>query len=310
MFEEIRGKVFVKPISSRKLSEEQKDIQYYNSYFQKNGMFPDFTQVLIETQTDCNRSCSFCPQSESIRPYKQMEWSTYTSIIDQLFIGGFSGRIALFMTNEPLLDQELINRVAYARKISPKFYIDINTNGHLLDIELMNQLFASGLDNLSIDDYRSDRDKYPSRLTPNIENVMDAYRNNPKVQVAYRRTDEILTNRAGSVKKKKNINLPLKSFCNYPFRKLAISPYGDIVLCCLDYNYIIKCGNILEKNIYEIWHSDILQKYRLALIEKNRNGLCKKCDINEYPKNNNSKQIKKLITGKMKSIFRAYIINQ
>ena len=123
----------------------------------ENGVFPDLTQVLIETQTDCNRSCSFCPQSESIRPYKQIEWSVYTNIIDQLGKGGFSGRIALFMTNEPLLDKELINRIIYAKNVSPKFFIDINTNGNLLDLKLIDQLFDAGLDNLSIDDYRSDR---------------------------------------------------------------------------------------------------------------------------------------------------------
>ena len=90
MFEEIRGKVALKANFKQKISKEQDDIEYYQSYYMENGVFPDFTQVLIETQTDCNRSCSFCPQSESIRPYKQIEWSTYTTIIDQLGKGGFS----------------------------------------------------------------------------------------------------------------------------------------------------------------------------------------------------------------------------
>mgnify|MGYP001348390224 FL=1 len=303
MFEEIRGKVALKSISSKRISKEQDDIEYYQSYYMENGVFPDFTQVLIETQTDCNRSCSFCPQSESIRPYKQIEWSTYTTIIDQLGKGGFSGRIALFMTNEPLLDKELINRIIYAKKVSPKFFIDINTNGNLLDINKIDQLFAAGLDNLSIDDYRSDRDKNPFRLTPNIEDVMNRYKHNPKVQVAYRRTDEVLSNRAGSVEKKVNHNLPKNSFCNYPFRKLAIGPYGDIVLCCLDYNYSIKCGNIMEKNIYEIWHSDVLDKYRLELLDKNRKGLCRKCDHNDYPEIDNQFYF----IGKMKNFLKSFI---
>jgi hypothetical protein len=105
MFEEIRGKVAIKSISSKRLSKEQEDIQYYHSYFLENGVFPDFTQVLIETQTDCNRSCSFCPQSEYVRPYKQIEWSTYTAIIDQLGNGGFLGKDC------PLLDElTIINK--------------------------------------------------------------------------------------------------------------------------------------------------------------------------------------------------------
>lgn len=307
MFEEIRGKVALKSISSKKISKEQEDIEYYHSYYLENGIFPDFTQVLIETQTDCNRSCTFCPQSESIRPYKQIEWLTYTTIIDQLGKGGFSGRIALFMTNEPLLDKELINRIIYAKKVSPKFFIDINTNGNLLNINKIDKLFAAGLDNLSIDDYRPDRDKNPYKLTPNIKGVMEAYQYNPKVQVAYRRTDEVLSNRAGSVEKKVNYALPKNSFCNYPFRKLAISPHGDIVLCCLDYNYSIKCGNIMEKNIYKIWHSDVLDKYRLQLLDKNRKGLCRKCDYNDYPEVKNRLDNQFYFFDKMKTFLTRFI---
>ena len=172
---------------------------------------------------------------------------------------------------------------------------------------MIDQLFDAGLDNLSIDDYRPDRDINPFRLTPNIKKVMDAYKYNPKVQVAYRRTDEVLSNRAGSVEKKINSDLPLNSFCNYPFRKLAISPYGDIVLCCLDYNYSIKCGNIMKKNIYEIWHSDIFHKYRLELVEKNRKGLCKKCDYNDYPKVNNSMQNHNYMIDKMKAYLKRFL---
>ena len=39
------------------------DINYLTEYFEKNGVFPLFQQVLIETRTDCNNHCPFCPHA-------------------------------------------------------------------------------------------------------------------------------------------------------------------------------------------------------------------------------------------------------
>ena len=86
MYSEYLGKANMIPSLSGNIRSEEHEIEYYDSFYSKHGQFPDFTHVLIETQTDCNRSCSFCPQSEYIRPFKQIDWDVYTNIIDQLTI--------------------------------------------------------------------------------------------------------------------------------------------------------------------------------------------------------------------------------
>ena len=87
------------------------DIEYLKVYYQQHGNFPMFTQVLLETRTDCNRSCKFCPQSHFVRPLKVMEWEVFTKVINELSAIDFGGRIAFYMTNEPLLETRLLDMI-------------------------------------------------------------------------------------------------------------------------------------------------------------------------------------------------------
>ena len=283
-------------------SKERKDIQYYRNKLIKNGHYPIFNQVQIETRTDCNLRCNFCPQGNYQRSLEVMGENTYKLIIDELADLGWSGRIALFMTNEPLLDERLLEFIKYAREKSGSFFIDINSNGYKLTSDKLDSMFKLGLDNININDYRPDRNKYPLKLTKNIQKIEDKFQNNPKVDIFRRRTTEVLSNRAGSVKKshKKKIK---NRFCNYPFRKLSISPKGDVVLCCFDYDYQEKIGNVHHQNLLEIWESEKMNKIRTSLLKRSREGLCSSCDINDYPKA--SDNVRKLIEKLKLSLFKS-----
>jgi len=286
MFIEQLGKVFRGSLAggSKGKKAELKAVKYYKKHYKKYNKFPLFTQVLLETRNDCNRKCSFCPQAFQQRPFKEMKWEVFERIIQNLVNIEFSGRIAFNITNEPLLDKRMVEMITYARKVSPRFFLDITTNGHLLDIELADTFFAAGLDNLNINDYRSDREmkKHRYKLSGKLETVSRAYASNPKLVFSYRRTNEILTNWAGVVEKHTK-NTHLNSFCNYPFRKIAVSPDGDVVLCCMDYRYEVKFGNVMEKPLEEIWYAQGLDEYRFMLLERKREKmLCAKCDGYQY----------------------------
>jgi radical SAM protein with 4Fe4S-binding SPASM domain len=283
MFIERLGKVF-RQSSHKETNEnepELKAIKYYQSYYHTHHKFPLFTQVLLETRTDCNRRCAFCPQAFQQRPFQEMPWEVFERIIHNVVELEFSGRLGFAMTNEPLLDSRLVEMVAYARKASPRFFLDVTTNGNPLTLELADALFAAGLDNLNINDYRSDRETERYKLSQNIEAVSQAYATNPKLEYNYRRTDEILSTRGGHVDKQTE-NRRLHAFCNYPFRKLAIAPSGDVVLCCMDYLYEVRFGNVTETSLEEIWHSQALNEYRVMLLNRKREGICAKCDEYQY----------------------------
>lgn len=205
-----------------------------------------------------------------------MTWECYNTIIDQLVSIGYNGRVALMLSNEPLLEERLEDMIKYAKCKSQRLFIDITTNGRLLTVEQLDKLFSLGLDNININDYRGDRDKNPEKWSPNIETIHKAYGNNPKVYFKKRSFDEKLPNYAGNIPqeyKKEEFG-----FCNYPFRKLTIAYNGDILLCCDDFMYDTCFGNVMRDSLIDSWNAKSYNDYRLALLDNRRIGLCSACN--------------------------------
>lgn len=254
----------------------ESDIAYLREYYATHGHFPVFQQVLVETRTDCNNNCPFCPHAFNKKPLGIMTWECYITIIDQLVSIGYNGRVALMLSNEPLLEDRLEDMIKYAKSKSQRLFIDITTNGRLLTVELLDKLFSIGLDNININDYRGDRDKNPEKWSSNIELVHDAYGNNPKVYFKKRSFDEKLPNYAGNIPQE--FEKEDFGFCNYPFRKLTIAYNGDILLCCDDFMYDTCFGNVMKDSLIDSWNAKLYNDYRLALLNNRRIGLCSACN--------------------------------
>lgn len=252
------------------------DKAYLHNYYYKFGKFPLFSQVLIETRTDCNKSCSFCPQSFYQRSFKKMKWSVYKKIIDSLVEVGYAGRIALLVSNEPLLELRLEEMIRYAKRKSPRFFLDITTNGTLLTIDKIDQLFSAGLDNININDYRNDRESEPDKFSNNLIEIIEKYRSNPKVTYNARSTGENLPNYGGTIPQ--DYKIADYGFCNFPFRKLVFSWAGNVLLCCNDFKLETNFGNIEENSILAIWDSESFNNIRHSLLKDTRIDLCNKCN--------------------------------
>lgn len=267
--------------SIRFLDVHNDDIDYLRKYYTTNGHFPMFKQVLIETRTDCNNHCPFCPHAYNNKPLGIMEWDCYTHIIDQLHKMEFNGRVALMLSNEPLLDERLFDMVLYAKSKTQRLFLDITTNGRLLTVEKIDKLFKAGLDNININDYRADRDRYPDKWSSPVLPLIEAYGNNPKVYFKKRRMDEKLPNYAGNIPQ--SFKPEEFGFCNYPFRKLTIAYNGDVLLCCDDFMYDTKFGNVMTDNLIDCWNNPEYNKIRLALLDNKRIGICNRCnDFQDY----------------------------
>lgn len=261
-------------IRSSKLQHE--DINFLENYYSTNGKFPCFKQVLVETRTDCNNRCPFCPQTFNKKNLGVMNWNCYTAIIDQLAELSFSGRVALFLSNEPLLEDRLEDMIVYAKRKSPRFFLDITTNARLLTVEKLDSLFKFGLDNILINDYRNDREDYPEKISPNLEPIVNAYKNNPKVFIKKRSLQEKLPNYAGNIPQE--FDSKDFGFCNYPFRKLTIAYTGDILLCCNDFMYNTFFGNVMINSLVDCWNNPEMNEIRLNLLKNRRVGFCKRCN--------------------------------
>lgn len=254
----------------------ESDIRYLRDYYQTNGSFPMFQQVLIETRTDCNNHCPFCPHHFNNKKVAVMDWEVYCKIINNLCDINYNGRVALMISNEPLLDDRLPDMIKYAQNKSQRLFLDITTNGRLLTLEKVDYLFSIGLDNININDYRGDRDKNPDGLSSNLQAIYDSYHNNPKISIQRRRLDEKWPNYGGNIPQE--FEKEKYGFCNFPFRKLAIAYNGDVILCCNDFMYDTRFGNVMEKDLVDCWYDDSYNEYRFALIENKRIGLCERCN--------------------------------
>ena len=256
---------------------EEADVDFLTEYFDKYRTYPLFQQVLIETRTDCNNNCPFCPHHYNEKPLGIMAWETYKLIIEDLIKIGFSGRVALMVSNEPLLEDRLIEMIDFAKSKSPRLFLDITTNGKLLTLDYVDALFSHGLDNLNVNDYRGDRSIYPDKVSSNLIPIFEAYKYNPKLTLQKRSFAEILPNYGGNIPQNPTSD-SATYFCNFPFRKLVIDYSGNVILCCNDFLSVTNMGNIHEKSLIECWNSPQFNQYRDSLVAMKRTGLCSKCN--------------------------------
>ena len=112
---------------------------------------PDHVQ--IQTVTGCNAECVFCPNGKTKRSIPRgrlMDWDLYRSIVDQCLSMGVR-RYSVYLMNEPLLDREIPERIAYiSSRIKKPQYTKITTHGGLLSERMAKGLLDSGLDKLRI----------------------------------------------------------------------------------------------------------------------------------------------------------------
>lgn len=261
-------------------------INITNSPFNKGelrGIFSEdslFEKVFIETISYCNNDCAFCPVSTNTgikKPQSLMVEDLYFKIIDELASISFTGSIAFHCNNEPLLDKRLVSWVNIARGFLKTNFFYLYTNGLLIDINLVNQLFEAGINRIIIDNYNDN-----FRLLPSIKNLID----NPttgegEVIVNYRLKNEYLGNRAGqSPNARFFLEQPLKIMCIRPSREIVIGSDGTVPLCCADGLWKMVMGNVQKTSLKDIWFSDYFKQIRKSLADRDRSctEICKSCD--------------------------------
>jgi len=127
-------------------------------------------RINIEPTSACNLECTICTRDEVKRPNKNMDFSTYRSLIDQLFnLGLLDVEIRYFLSGEPLVAGKALNKmIKYAKKIGFTNTL-IHTNGTLLN-KYGEGILKAGIDTVSISFDGADRETYESiRLNSEFE---------------------------------------------------------------------------------------------------------------------------------------------
>ena len=234
----------------------------------------------------CNRSCSFCPRSDSdLYPNtkEKMSLNLVSKIAMDLKDINYDGRVSFVGFGEPLLYKSLVDAVRIVSSIVPLCkWIEINTNADFLSKELAEELSLAGCTNLTISMYDTD---ISVELTDKLKGInleltfKHCYQENFEINLV-NRSDIILQKETGNYRRQ----------CFLPFYKMFIDWNGDILVCCNDWGRKGIIGNVSTSTIKELWLSEEMNTYRRSLRDGNRRSHdpCKYCNISGTKYGNDS----------------------
>lgn len=234
--------------------------------------------IEIEINSHCNMACSYCPNARSERTEKGlMEKETFVELMTQLKSLNYKGRISFHFYNEPTLSPNLSEFIQITRSFLENSFIDIFSNGTLLDIDKIKNFIDMGVDRFNITEHiKSDLSKLKEALEACSDEQLKT-----KVSLQSYKTMN-LTNRGGSLKLKNSHTPPLSTPCLIPYCAMVVTVKGNIVCCYEDYFQTHVMGNIHDNHIQEIWSSKKYSDMRNALKKGKRSlyPVCNSCNNN------------------------------
>lgn len=182
---------------------------------------------------------------------------------------GFNGMVAFHYYNEPLLNKDLIEEIINAL---PNTKFLLWTNGLLLDRTVENNELLSKIKKVCITCY--------DRKDMHFFEALSSYYKNIEI------FDWELDDRLEIYNKTTRNDLS----CKRPFFEIPIDYYGNIHLCCMDWNNQFKIGNVFEKEFEKIILSNeyqsLLESLSKRILSQDAPNLCKTCEKMwvSYPK--------------------------
>ena len=231
---------------------------------------PLFERLEIETQSNCNRSCWFCPRTyDRSGAYldargepilQQMSTDKIIDILEQAKSLKFQGLVNFHFYSEPLLDKRSIFLAREARKRRMKPFL--HTNGDVLkDNEALRDAVSETYEYIVIGIYDYDSNE-------ELEGAKEAWRK--KMGGADLRFSAISDRKTEKVKSmgvpralvptSRRFPVPDLTFtngpCHRPLIRLLLRYDGEMCFCCEDMQADFDLGNVYEHNREELWFSE------------------------------------------------------
>lgn len=245
--------------------------------------------VRVETTNHCQADCIFCPRSTIGRSKGFMTQELFEKIVNECAQGGVRV-LHLHNFGEPLIDKQLPERVAFAKRAGIK-KVKIFSNGGLLKGDAANRLLRSGLDELKVSVDGADKAEFEQlRIglshTEVVENTL-AFRkardaaglknslriiattcqssnraatNEMLAQVVDRVEHTKLHNWAGSYGVLNRVKL--RKPCDRLWRTFTILINGDVAICCRDHAGKEVIGNVSQDSIQQVWNNHRYEELR------------------------------------------------
>lgn len=262
-----------------------------------------YKKIYIEITNHCNLSCDFCIQNQ--RKLKNITIEEFKIILNKL--EPYTNYLYFHILGEPLIHPQINELINLA---SQKFYINITTNGYLIN-RIKNNPNIRQL-NISLHSYHP---KYNISLDNYLNNIFNSIdqliKNNTYISLRLWVKNQHNTEIINKINKKYHTNITdqttNKKINNYLFINnfhefiwpdlnnnyyketgtcyalkdhIGILVDGTIVPCCLDTKGIITLGNIYKDELLNIKNTD---RYKNMLTNfsnhKKCEELCKHCSF-------------------------------
>lgn len=232
-------------------------------------MYPLFERISIESNSYCNRSCSFCTRTYDDREKVRMSSALIFKTLNDLSNVSFKGLIAFHFYNEIFTDKRIYQLFEKCKELGLNNYLV--TNGDFLTKDKVERLSKYNIKEFTLSLYDSKNEEdFDRRSRKCIEDYqLDSY----DWELIILNGGVGFTNRAGYVNHVEEVvSLPVKAACSKIVKKVDVRYDGEVVMCCLDYYGLHSIGNINDHNIVDIWYGD---KKRQQLEDLKKGSRCK-----------------------------------
>ncbi|MEK6893415.1 MAG: radical SAM/SPASM domain-containing protein [Nanoarchaeota archaeon] len=288
--------------------------QIYSKIVEKKMQKSRPSILQIENTNFCNARCIMCPHTIMKRKNKVMSEKDFIEICKNVMKYENIKLVILSGFGEPFVDSAIDKKIKWLNENYPKTDIDIYTNASLLNEELTEKLLKLKIHkiNFSINgtektykkimdlNYEKTKGKiinfldrkkelklnYPltnislmilKENNKEIEKIIEFWKNRADSVMAYMPSDW-----AGSIGIDFVTKTPFKERrwpCQVLWSTITADVDGNVIMCCRDYESMVKFGNLKRQNIREIRTS---KKFR-DLLDKQAKGdyktpICVRCD--------------------------------
>lgn len=279
---------------------------------------PRFPRAIqIQTDSRCNADCVFCGwhHTKGAQPQGRMDDALFRKIVDECG-RHWIGRISPYLMNEPLLDPNMPDKIAYINK-RRKFVTKtkINSNGALLTEGMSEGLIDAGLRHLWIsvqgyseETYRQSMGLSLSKVLGNIDKFLEIRgrkrKGLPKLTITTLKTTIVeneldyakkywadrdvrfkihhVDNRSGKdISHLGTMSPKLRRNCDLFLKQAYVLYNGDMIICCHDWKRTVVLGNLGRQSLSEIWNSqhflDLIRQYQAGDFRNLK--LCASCTV-------------------------------
>jgi radical SAM protein with 4Fe4S-binding SPASM domain len=261
----------------------------------RRARIPLFERLQIESQSNCNRSCWFCPRTydrsgkylnaDGKSVFDRMPTETILDLLDQAQALGFQERVGFHHYSEPLLDKRNIMLAEAARRRGMKPYLHTNGDALKHDDELCEQVKnVYGLVVVGLYDYRTNEE---------LEGLKRYWRHrlaganlkfSPIGIVGAQSAQSIGVPKA-LVPSDGRMAIPDLTYangaCHRPLIRMIIQHDGEMCNCCEDTSGAFELGNVNQSSLEALWFSERHVRVVEDLIAGRRASyaLCRNCPL-------------------------------